>query len=170
MGDKGTTSTELLSEHTRAEIDHWLKKFPVDARRSAVLAALRSAQEQNQGWLTEPLMNAVADYLQIPRIAVYEVATFYDMFHTQPVGKHLICVCTNVSCMLCGSEDILAHLQKRLGVKPGETTADGQITVKTVECLAACDGAPMCQVDEQHYHMNLTPEKIDALIEQLRNK
>lgn len=158
----------LLSEQSCKAIDHWLTKYPQDQKRSAVLPALHIVQEQNGGWLSEPLMDAVAEYLAIPRIAVYEVATFYSMYELNPVGKHKICICTNISCMLRGSEQMVEHLQKRLGIQFGETTADGKFTLKEVECMAACAGAPMMQIDKTYYE-NLTPEKIDHILENLES-
>ncbi|WP_455217895.1 NADH-quinone oxidoreductase subunit NuoE [Kaarinaea lacus] len=157
---------DLLSANTRAEIDSWVAKYPEDQKQSACMAALRIVQDANNGYLTEPLMDAVADYLEMPRISVYEVATFYSMYELKPVGKHKICICTNISCMLCGSDEVVEHLRKRLGIGLGETTEDGRITLKEVECLGACVGAPMFQIGE-HYHENLTPEKIDAILDQL---
>lgn len=156
-----------LSDKTKQHIDHWLTKYPADQRRSAVVASLLAAQEQNGGHLTNEAMNAVADYLKIPHVEAYEVATFYDMYNLKPIGKHKIAVCTNISCMLRGSDDILARLEKRLGIKAGETTADGKFTLCEVECLAACGGAPMCQVDDKKYVENLTPEKVDTIIDEL---
>lgn len=158
--------TELLSREEKQAIDQWLKKYPADKKRPAVMEALRIVQENNGGYLTTPLMNAVAAYLGIPEISVYEVATFYSMYDLKKVGKHKVCVCTNVSCMLRGSADIVSHLQSRLGIQVGETTADGQYTLKAVECLAACGGAPMMQIDKTYYE-NLTPEKIDAVLSEL---
>ena len=157
---------DLLSVESRAEIDKWVAKYPPEHKQSACMAALRIAQDANEGYLTEPLMNAIADYLGIPRISVYEVATFYSMYEFNPVGKHKICVCTNISCMLCGSDDVVAHFKKRLGIGLGETTEDGRFTLKEVECLGACVGAPMFQIGETYYE-NLTPEKIDAILDQL---
>jgi len=161
--------TELkLSEHARHEIDAWLKKYPADQRQSAVLAALREVQHENNGFLTVPLMDAVADYLGMARIAVYEVASFYSMLETKPVGRHSISVCTNISCMLCGSDDIVAYIEKKLGIKTGETTKDGRIYLKREEeCLAACCGGPMMMVDHV-YHEHLTPEKIDRILDGLK--
>jgi NADH-quinone oxidoreductase subunit E len=153
----------LLSASVRDEIDRWLEKYPNDQKQSAVLAALHLVQDQNQGWLSEDLLDAVADYLSMPRIAVYEVATFYSMYNLHPVGRHQISVCTNISCMLCGSEKIVSHLQKKLNIKFGETTADNRFTLKEVECMAACANAPMMQVDRD-YHVDLTPEKIDKIL------
>jgi len=165
MADQ-SPKTELLSAASRADIDRWVAKYPVDRKQSAVMAALRIAQEQNGGHLTNELMDAVAEYLEMPAIAVYEVATFYSMYEHKPVGKHKVCVCTNVSCMLRGSDEVMAHLEKRLGVKKGEVTADGKFSFKEVECLGACGGAPMMSVGTE-YHENLTPEKIDAILDGL---
>jgi NADH-quinone oxidoreductase subunit E len=160
-------STQILSDHTRAEIDQWLSKYPADKKRSAVLAALRAAQHQNEGFLTTELMDAVADYLDLPKIQVYEVATFYSMFETKPVGRHNVAICTNISCMLMGSESVVEHIEKKLGCKVGESTADGRIYLKQEEeCLAACAAGPMMQVDHV-YHEKLTPEKIDEILDGL---
>ena len=156
-----------LSPSTRREIDVWLKKYPPERKQSAVLAALLEAQHENGGNLTRPLMDAVAAYLGMPPIAVYEVASFYSMLETQPRGRHSVSVCTNISCMLRGADDIVAHLEKKLGVKTGETTADNRIYLKQEEeCLAACCGAPMMMVDHKYYE-NLTLEKVDAVLEGL---
>ena len=154
----GTATDGALSEHTRHEIDHWLAKFPEDRGRSAVIGALRAAQHQNQGFLTTELMDAVADYLGLPPIQVYEVASFYSMFETRPTGRVHISVCTNISCMLCGADRIVAAVEKHLGIRTGESTADGKFYLKQEEeCLAACNNAPMMMVDHV-YHENLTPE------------
>lgn len=161
-------TTFELSQETKQHIDHWLTKYPADQRRSAVVASLLAVQEQNGGHLTEEAMNAVADYLQIPHIEAYEVATFYDMYNLKPIGKNKIAVCTNISCMLRGSDEIVDHLEKRLNIKMGETTPDGKFTLCEVECMAACVGAPMCQVNDKEYIENLTQNKIDALLEKLR--
>ena len=161
-------TTFEISNQNKQEIDHWLTKYPSDQRRSAVIAALLLVQKQNNNYLSEDAMNAVADYLRIPHVEAYEVATFYDMFNLKPVGKHKIAVCTNIACVLRGSEDMMTHLKTRLGIGPGETTADGNITLHEVECMAACGGAPMCQVDDKAYHENLTPEKIDNIINALK--
>ena len=137
---------ELLSAHTRAEIDHWVAKFPAGRQRSAVLSALRFAQEQNNGFLTTDLMNAIAEYLQLPPIQVYEVASFYSMFETHPCGRHHVSIC----------------------IKLGESTPDGRIFLKQEEeCLAACTGAPMMMVDHV-FHEHLTPEKVDAILDELK--
>jgi NADH-quinone oxidoreductase subunit E len=159
--------SDLLSAHARAEIDHWLTRYPPDRKQSAVLAALRAAQHENGGYLTTELMDAVADYLDMPPIAVYEVASFYSMFELKPVGRHSIAVCTNISCMLRGGDTVLAHIEKKLGIKLGESTPDGKFYLKREEeCLAACCGAPMMQVDHVYYE-NLTPEKVDQVLDSL---
>lgn len=161
------TTDSILSDHTRAEIDAWLQKYPADKKRSAVLAALREAQHQNQGYLTTELMDAVADYLALPKIQVYEVASFYSMFETRPVARHNVAICTNISCMLMGSDSIVDYVEKKLGCKIGESTEDGRIYLKREEeCLAACAAGPMMQVDHV-YHEKLTPEKIDEILDSL---
>lgn len=157
----------ILSEHARHEIDHWLAKFPPDQKRSAVLAALREVQHENRGYLTVELMDAVAQYLGLEPIDVYEVATFYSMFETKPVGRHSIAVCTNISCMLRGADEIVSHVEKKLGVKLGESTPDGKFYLKPEEeCLAGCCGAPMMQVDHV-YHEHLTPARVDQILDAL---
>ena len=154
-----------LSADVRAEIDRWIAKFPPDRRRSAVIAALHAVQHE-RGYLRQDDMDAVAAYLGLPPIQVYEVASFYSMFETQPVGRHHISVCTNISCMLCGGEELLAHVERRLGIKVGESTPDGRFYLKREEeCLAACDGAPMMMVDHVYYE-NLTSETVDQVLEQ----
>lgn len=158
--------TNLLSDEVRAEIDQWVAKYPADQKQSAVMPALRIVQDANGGWLTTELMDAIADYLSMPTIAVYEVATFYSMYELKPVGRHKISVCTNISCMLCGSDGIVTHLQNKLGIKMGQTTADGKYTLKEVECLGACAGAPMFQIG-RHYYENLSAEKVDQILDSL---
>ncbi|HEU4620111.1 MAG TPA: NAD(P)H-dependent oxidoreductase subunit E [Gammaproteobacteria bacterium] len=161
------TARAELSEHVREEIDRWVAKFPPGRQRSAVIAALHAAQHENGGYLTVPIMNAVADRLSLPPIQVYEVATFYSMFETKPVGRHHVSICTNISCMLRGGEDIVAHVERKLGIKTGESTPDGRIFLKREEeCLAACCGAPMMMVDHRYYE-NLTPEKVDEVLDGL---
>ncbi len=155
---------ELLSDETRQAIDGWKAKFPHEHRRSAVIGALHAAQDQNGGWLSKEIMQAVAVYLDIPDIWVFEAANFYSMFFTRPAGKHKVAICTNISCMLCGADEVVKYAEEKLGIALGETTADGRITlVKEEECVAACTGAPMMIIDG-HYHENLTREKIDALL------
>ena len=163
---KTQSKLELISAESRAGIDRWIAKYPPEQRQAAVMAALSILQEQNGGWLSTELMDAVAEYLNMPPIAVYEVGTFYSMYELEPVGRHKICVCTNISCMLCGSGGIVEHLQNTLGIKLGETTADGKYTLKEVECLGACVGAPMLQIGKQYYE-HLTPEKVDEILSKL---
>ena len=156
-----------LSKHAREEIDRWLKKYPANQKQSAVLAALREVQHENQGYLTTELMDAVADYLGMPKIAVYEVASFYSMLETKPVGRHSISVCTNISCMLRGADDIVRHIENKLGIKTGESTNDGKFYLKEEEeCLAACCGGPMLMIDHV-YHENLTDAKVDEILDNL---
>ena len=159
--------TGLLTDHTREEIDSWLKKYPEDKKRSAVIAALTATQHQNEGFLTIELMDAVAEYLSLPKIQVYEVASFYSMYETKPVGRHNVAICTNISCMLMGSDSVVGYIEKKLGCKVGESTEDGRIFLKPEEeCLAACSAGPMMQVDHV-YHEKLTPEKIDEILDGL---
>lgn len=159
--------SDLLHPEVREEIDHWVAKFPPDRKQSAVIQALVAVQHHNGGYLTDALMDAVADYLELPPIAVYEVATFYSMLETRPVGRHNIAVCTNLSCMLCGSDKIVQHLEQKLGIKLGESTPDGKFYLKKEEeCLAACSFAPMMQVNHVYYE-NLTPEKVDEILDSL---
>ena len=161
------TKVGLLNDDTCAEIDHWVAKFPEDKRRSAVLAALTATQHQNQGFLTVDLMDAVAEYLNLPEIQVYEVASFYSMYETKPVARHNIAICTNISCFLMGAETIVDYVESKLNIKIGESTADGRIYLKCEEeCLAACTRGPVMQVNHQ-YHEKLTPEKIDEILDGL---
>ncbi|MDO9371579.1 MAG: NADH-quinone oxidoreductase subunit NuoE [Gammaproteobacteria bacterium] len=162
----GLTLPAMISAEALAKIEHWLAKYPPEQKISAVIPALTIVQDENGGWLSNNLMDAVATYLGIPSIAVYEVATFYTMFELKPLGRHKISVCTNISCMLRGSDGIVRHLEKKLGVRPGETTADGKFTVKEVECLAACGGAPMFVIGKRYYE-NLTPDKVDQILASL---
>ncbi len=159
--------SELLSDHVREEIDSWTARFPEGKQRSAVLSALHAVQHENGGYLTGEHLNAVADYLSLPTIHVYEVATFYSMFQTKPVGRHNVAICTNISCMLRGADDIVEHVESKLGVSLGESTEDGRIYLKQEEeCLAACCGAPMMMVDHK-YHEDLTREKVDQILDAL---
>jgi NADH-quinone oxidoreductase subunit E len=156
-----------LSTHVREEIDRWVAKFPPERKRSAVIAALHAAQHENRGFLTPMIMDAVAAYLGLPNIQVYEIATFYSMFETKPVGRHHVSICTNISCMLRGSQEVVDYVEQKLGIKTGESTPDGRIFLKCEEeCLAACTGAPMMMVDHV-YHEHLTPESIDGILDRL---
>lgn len=160
------TENSVLSAELQEKIEAWTKKYPPEQRQSAVIPALLLAQDENNGWLPEPVIEAVADFLQMPRIAAFEVAAFYSMYELKPTGKHKICICTNISCMLAGCDKIVAHLEQKFGIKLGETTADGKYTLKEVECLAACKDAPMFQIGKRYYE-KLTPEKVDSILEGL---
>ena len=156
-----------LPAHVREEIDRWVEKFPPERKRSAVISALHAVQHENNGFLTTDLMDAVAAYLGLAPIHVYEVASFYSMFETKPVGRHHVSVCTNISCMLRGAQQIVERVENKLGIKTGESTPDGRIYLKREEeCLAACTGAPMMMVDHV-FHENLTPPIIDKILDDL---
>ena len=154
--------------HTREHIDHWVAKFPPDRKRSALIQGLWAAQEQNGGHLTDALITAVTQYLGLPPVWGYEVATFYSMFETNPVGRHNVAICTNISCWLNGAEDIVRHCEAKYGIKLGESSKDGRVYLKKEEeCLAACCGAPMMVVNG-HYHEKLTIEKVDRILDELK--
>ena len=158
----------LLSEHERHDIDAWLTRYPKERSQSALLAALRAVMHEDH-YLSIEKMDAVAAYLKIPKIAVYEVASFYSMFELdkKAQARHSISVCTNVSCMLNGADDIVSYIEAKLGVKMGESTADGKFFFKVEEeCLAACCGAPMMQVDHVYYE-NLSTERVDEILDGL---
>lgn len=156
-----------LGSHAVAEIDRWVAKFPQGKQRSAVIAALHIVQHENHGYLTVGHMDAVAAYLGLPPVQVYEVASFYSMFETSWVGRHCVSVCTNISCMLNGAESIVAHIEQKYGIRTGESTPDGRIFLKQEEeCLAACTGAPMMMVNHRFYE-DLTPEKVDEILDGL---
>ena len=156
----------ILSAGTRAAIDRWLLRYPSEQKRSGVMQALTIVQEENGGWLSKKLIDAVADYLNLPKIDVYEVVSFYTMYHQKPLGRHVINVCTNISCLLNGSEKIVEHLKKSLDIDFNQTTPDGKFALREVECLAACAGAPMFQINKKYYE-HLTPEKIDIILSEL---
>jgi NADH-quinone oxidoreductase subunit E len=158
--------TVVLSLKAKQSIDAWLLKYPAEQKQSCLIHALKVVQEENSGWLTEGLIEAVAAYLGIPKIAAYEVATFYSLFELRPIGKHKISICTNISCLLCEGDKVANHLKKRLNIEFGETTTDGRFTLKEVECLAACGGSPAMQIGQTYYE-NLTPERIDAILDGL---
>jgi NADH-quinone oxidoreductase subunit E len=160
------TMTEL-SQHAREEIDELLSHFPAEQKKSALLGALNVVQHENNGFLTEELMEAVADYLHLSKIEVYEVASFYSMYELKPVARNNVAICTNICCMLMGSTSIVEHVESKLGIKVGESTDDGRIYLKKEEeCLAACAGGPMMQVNHVYYE-NLTPEKVDEILDSL---
>ena len=156
-----------LSGHIKDEIEQWKARFPADRQRSAVISALHAVQHENKGYVTAEQMNAVAAYLDLPTIQVYEVATFYSMFQTKEVGRNEVAICTNVACMLRGADDLVEHVEDKLGAKLGESTDDGRIYLKREEeCLAACCGAPMMMVDHK-YHENLTTDQVDEVLDGL---
>lgn len=155
---------QMLTAASIHDIDVWIAKYPEKERQSAVMAALRIAQEE-KNYLTPELMDAIAEYLDMPAIAVYEVASFYTMYELRPAGQHVINVCTNISCQLNGSADIVASLESQLGIQVGQTTPDGLYTLRSVECLGACVNAPVLQLDKD-YHENLLPENLAGILEQ----
>ena len=151
----------------KTSIEEAAKRYP--NQRSAIMPALFLAQKEH-GFLSGDLLREVADILDVPEIWVYQVSTFYGMFHTEPVGKFHIKICTNVSCQLLEAESLLAHLEKSLGIEAGGTTPDGMFTLSCVECLGACEGAPMMQVNDGYFQMNLTTARIDVILEGLRKE
>ena len=149
-------------------IDNVIKKFPLDRKKSAIIESLLILQHHNSGHITKDMMRELADYLSVSEIEIYEVATFYTMINTKPVGKNVIAVCNNVSCMLRGSDQILSHLEKKLNIKVGQSTMDNKFYLKDeVECLAACNGAPMMQINHKNYE-NISIEQVDKIIENLK--
>ena len=159
----------ILSENLKKEIDSIKLKFPDNQKRSPIIESLLIVQHHNNGFLTEELIESVADYLNVQKIDVYEVATFYSMFNLKPVGKNVISVCTNVSCMLRNSDEIVDYIEKKLKIKIGESTKDNKFFLKDeMECLAACNGAPMMQVNHINYE-NLTFKKIDEVLDGIKD-
>jgi NADH-quinone oxidoreductase subunit E len=157
----------LLSEQAYKKIDREIAKFPPEQRQSAVMAALTIAQDETR-WLPPEVMQEVADYLGMPAIAVQEVATFYNMYHTKPVGKFKISVCTNLPCALSGGEKAAHYLKHKLGVDYHETTGDGQFTLIEGECMGACGDAPVMLVNNKRMCSFMSDDKIDALVEELK--
>lgn len=157
-----------LSSTLKSDIDHWVRKFPQGRQASAVIPALTLVQDQ-EGYLTEPMMDAVADYLDMPHIAVYEVATFYTMFKLEPSGKYQLEICTNISCMLSGCKNIVKHVQDRLDIDFDQTSKNGMFTLRSVECLGSCGTAPVMKLGKD-YIENLTVDKIDELLRELEAK
>lgn len=155
-----------FSPETKALVDRIIKRYPAGKQKSALLPLLHLAQAEFGGWLSAPTMDYIASILNIKPIEVYEVASFYTMFNLKPVGKCLLEVCRTGPCMLRGAEDIVGYIEKKLGIKEGETTSDGLFTLKTTECLGSCGTAPMLQCGADYYE-NLTNEKVDALLGKL---
>ena len=165
-----TAEQAIPTAEQRQRIDRWLAQYPDDeqGRASAIVPALHILQDDHGGWLERHHVAAAADYIGIPRATAFEVATFYSMFHLdEPTGRHKVSICTNISCCLNGADELVAYTEERLGIRLGETTPDGRITlVREEECLAACTGAPMMLVDG-HYYTHLTRERIDAILDGL---
>lgn len=157
----------MLSPEAIAKIDYELTKYPADQRQAAVMSALRIVQTE-RGWLSKESITEVAQYLAMPEIAAMEVATFYNMYDLKPVGKYKITICTNISCMLRGSDEIVDHLQQKLGVGFNEVTADGKYCLKEGECMGCCGGAPLMHVNNTKMHEFLSAEKVDAILEALK--
>lgn len=156
----------MLSAESIEKIEYELSKYPEDRRQAAVMSALRIVQME-RGWLSKESISEVAKYLRIPEIAALEVATFYNMYDLEPVGEYKITICTNISCMLRGSDEIVEHLQHKLGVGFNEVTPDGKFCLKEGECMGCCGGAPLLHVNNSEMHEFLTTEKVDALINAL---
>ena len=158
-----------FSEDKLAKVSEIIARYPEGKQKSALLPLLHLAQEEFGGWLSADTMDYVAELLSITPIEVYEVATFYSMYNLRPVGKYMFEVCQTGPCMVRGCDDIIAYITEKLGIKPGETTADGLFTLKTVECLGACGYAPMMQLGK-FYREHLTKQRVDEIIEECRNK
>jgi NADH-quinone oxidoreductase subunit E len=156
-----------FSEEKIREVQQIIQRYPEGKQKSALIPVLHLAQEEFGGWLSAETMDYVASVLNLQPIEVYEVATFYSMYNLKPVGRYLFEVCQTGPCMLNGSDNIIKYIFEKLGIKPGETTADGMFTLKTVECLGACGYAPMMQLGK-NYREHLTKEKVDAIIEECR--
>ena len=151
------------------KIKELVSHYPEGKQKSALLPVLHIAQAESNGWLDVPLMDYVASILEIEPIEVYEVASFYSMYNLKPVGKYMFEVCQTGPCMLKGSDDIIDYIKQKLNIEVGQTTEDGMFTLKTVECLGACGYAPMMQLGS-HYREHLTKEKVDTIIEELKNR
>lgn len=162
---QNTKNTIEFDSKTLELVNRIIKRYPEDRQKSALLPLLHIAQSENSGWLSSEMMDYVASLLEIQPIEVYEVASFYSMYNLKPVGRCVIEVCQTGPCWLKGSEELLEYYENKLGIKPGQTTADGRFTIKTVECLAACGNAPVVQVGTE-YHENMNAEKADQLLEQ----
>lgn len=162
-------STFCLSGDIKQKIKHWEAKFPEGKQQSAVLMALRIVQD-TYGFLKPEHLEAVAEYLAMPRMRVNEVATFYNMYRLAPAGKYVLKVCTSISCHLCQAEDIMQHLQQRLSIEVGGTTEDGLFTLEEAECLAACVDAPVMIVNDLDYYKSLNAVKVDAILDDYRRK
>ena len=158
----------LLSEASYQKIEKELAKFPPTKKLSAVIASLTVAQEE-KGWLSADVMQEIADYLKVPAAAVREVASFYSLFNTHPVGKYKLSICGNLPCEMSGSEKLTDYLKDRLGIGFGETTPDGLFTLVESECMGACGDGPVILVNDREMHMQMSKEKIDRLLEKLKS-
>tara|TARA_B100001564_G_scaffold352046_1_gene358795 strand:- start:491 stop:973 length:483 start_codon:yes stop_codon:yes gene_type:complete len=158
----------IINKEISILIDNVLKKFPQERKKSAIIESLLILQHHNSGYVTKEIMLELAEYLSVSEIDIYEVATFYTMINTKPIGKNIIAVCNNVSCMLRGSDQILTHIENKLNIKVGESTADNKFYLKDeIECLAACNGAPMMQINHKNYE-NISIDQVDKIIENLK--
>ncbi len=158
----------LLSKESLEKIDHEINKYPADQKQSAVMSALRIAQEQH-GWLSNEVMDSVAQYLGMPSVAVYEVATFYEMYNTKPMGKYKLTLCTNLPCALSGADTICKKLKERLGIDFNEVTEDGMFSLKEGQCFGACGDAPVLLVNNHDMRSFVTEEKLDELLKELKS-
>jgi len=163
------TNINTLSFKITKSIDQWQHQFPKEEKKSALIQSLMIVQKENNGFLTKDIINKVAKYFDIPTTYVYEIATFYSMYELKPAGRYKICVCTNLSCMINGSSKIINYLFNKLNIKSDNLSVDGKFYIKEVECLAACDGAPMMQINDECYK-NLTTKKIDNILSNLLKK
>ena len=158
----------IINKEISILIDNVLEKFPKERSKSAIIESVLILQHHNSGYITKEIIHELAKYLKVSEIDIYEVATFYTMINTKPVGKNIIAVCNNVSCMLRGSDKILSHIEKKLNIKVGESTTDNKFYLKDeIECLAACNGAPMMQINHKNYE-NISIEQVDKIIENLK--
>lgn len=157
----------MLNANSLKIIDQAVAKYPPEQKQSAVMAALAVAQNE-KGWLSPEVMDFVAEYLGMPPVAVYEVATFYSMYNLSKVGKYKLCLCTNLPCALSGAVEAAEHLKKKLGVDFNETTADGRFTLKEGECFGACGDAPVLLVNNERMESFMTPESLDKLLAELK--
>jgi NADH-quinone oxidoreductase subunit E len=156
----------MLSDASKVKIDRELTKYPANQKQSAVMSALAIAQDEH-GWLSNELMDEVAQYLEMPPIAVYEVATFYNMYNTKPVGKSKITICTNLPCALSGANEAADHLKHKLGIGFNQTSADGKFTLKEGECMGACGDAPVLLVNNKRMCSFMSNDKLDTLMAEL---
>lgn len=157
----------MISKEAKKQIDKWISKYPKNRKSSAVMEALKIVEKENDGYLNSKLIKTIAQYLDMPVIQVQEVYSFYENYNHHPTGKHVIKFCHSISCMLNGSDELISYMEDKIKAKVGQISKDGKISIKKVECLGACIGAPMCQIDEQ-YHENLNKEKIDKILENLK--